>query len=404
MKTKNIVEAGIQFEIPISNKTNSNVKIPKRSDPVFYNKIQALNRDISIAVLNSWSSIHNRKFTNLAEPFSGSGIRALRYAIQGTGINSIYMNDIAPNSISVTRKNFDLNSKKIENLTHAYYSMDAKLFFLELRKKDIFLDYIDVDPYGSPQPFMRSALLTLQDNGIIAVTATDMPVITGLYSDKAYRRYNIPFKVRNRSYCHEIGLRMFIAYLQREGLFYKQALTPILSYYADNYVRVFLQNSKDYSMKQIIHSHGFILDCRNCSKRTVYDWEKKDKFPYNCSNCEKSVSPIGPIYLGQLHDKNLIDYMDENKLDLIHKGKIDRRSRYEKFLYLFKEDLKIDLPWFYHLGSLGKTMMLSLPSPSELVKILQNLGYEASLTHFNGQGIKTDYAIELSDGKELQIE
>jgi tRNA (guanine26-N2/guanine27-N2)-dimethyltransferase len=401
VRTKEQSESGIIFNIPTTELVNENV--PKKSDPVFYNKKQALNRDISVAVLKGWSEIYDVEFSNIAEPFSGTGIRALRYALQVPSIKSIYVNDIAPKSINITKKNFKNYNDTLKNKVKiSYHNTDAKLFFLRLRQEEIFLNFIDIDPYGSPQQFMRSALLTLEKSGVIAVTATDMPVITGLYPSKAYRLYNIPFNVRNRSYCHEIGLRMFIAYLQREGLFYKQKLIPILSYYADHYVRVFMVNKIGGSIEDIIYSHGYVLDCPKCNKRTFYDWERKDKeSAVYCDNCRNPVVPIGPIYIEKLHDTNLINYLCNNLDAFIKNGMIDRINRFKKIVPLFKEDLVVNIPWFYSMGNLGKLMKKSLVSPKQMIVILKKMGYNASLTHFSGQGVKTDYTLELDDGSKF---
>ena len=88
-----------------------------------------------------------------------------------------------------------------------------------------------------------------------------MPVITGKFPEKAYRLYQIPnYRVSNRSYCHEVGLRMLIAYIQREALFYKLPLVPLLSFYVDHYVRVFMHHNTKFTIDKVIQSHGYIYD------------------------------------------------------------------------------------------------------------------------------------------------
>ena len=36
-----------------------------------------------------------------------------------------------------------------------------------------YFDYIDIDPFGSPNPFLAAAIGRITRNGIVAVTATD---------------------------------------------------------------------------------------------------------------------------------------------------------------------------------------------------------------------------------------
>ena len=396
LNLKTISEAGINFLLPEVEQLVPEAKhIPRRSDPVFYNAKQSLNRDISIMMLHAIKNLQLNKLENVVETFAGTGIRALRYALQGPKLQNLYINDISPPSINLTKDNFALYKDKITTQTH-YYNMDAKLLFLELRQQDIFLDFIDIDPYGTPQPYLRNALLTLENSGVLAITATDMPVITGKYPEKAYRLYQIPnFKVANRSYCHEIGLRMLIAYVQREALFYKLPLVPLLSYYCDHYVRAFLHHDSSVSVDKIIQTHGYITDCSQCGKREFFSWKDSFKHKYICSNCSSNVRPLGPLYLGPLHQNSVVVQLQRYIIDFPKKHLIDRRARLERMIPLFKEDLKVNLPWYYELGYISKKYKLSIRSPALIIEKLHEKGFDAGLTHFDGQSIRTNYPLEL---------
>lgn len=401
LNLKKATESGINFLLPeVEELIPEQKHVPRRSDPVFYNAKQSLNRDISIMMLHAIKELHLSKLENIIETFSGTGIRALRYALQAPSFTNLYVNDIAPRSIQLTKDNFELHKNKIHSLVH-YYNTDAKLLFLDLRKEDVFLDFIDIDPYGTPQPYLHNALLTLERSGIMAITATDMPVITGLYPEKAYRLYQIPnYKVANRSYCHEVGLRMLIAYVQREAFFYKHSLVPLLSYYCDHYVRFFLRNDPNVSIDKIIQSHGYISECTHCGKRDYYFWKDSFKHKNICSNCSKSVRPIGPLYLGPLHNESVVDKLQQYIIEFPKKQLIDRRARLERLIPLFKEDLQVQVPWFYEVGAISKKDKYSYPGPAVIVEKLRKKGFKASFTHFEGQAIRTDYPFEI-DGKKL---
>ena len=277
-----------------------------------------------------------------------------------------------------------------------YYNTDAKLFFLELRRQEIFLDFIDIDPYGTPEPYLHNAFLTFEKNAVIAVTATDMPVITGKFPEKAYRLYQIPnYKIVNRSYCHELGLRMLIAYIQREALFYKLPVVPLLSYYCDHYVRVFMHHDTTFTIDKIIQSHGYVKDCPRCGKRDWYSWKESFKHSSVCSNCSNSVVPIGPIYIGPLHHSAILKELQSIYVEFSKKKSIDRHQRLQRLLPLFTEDLKINSPWYYQLGEVSKRKKISQTGPAHVIEILEEHGIPASLTHFDGPAVKTNYALEL---------
>ena len=81
------------------------------------------------------------------------------------------------------------------------------------------------------------------------------------------------------------------------------------------------------------------------------------------------------------------------------KNFIDRRARLDRMIPLFAEDLKTDLPWFYHLGDISKRFKLDLPGPHDVITSLQQNGFTASLTHFDGTAIKTDFPLEIEAEK-----
>lgn len=389
-------ESGINFLLPeVENPEPESKHIPRRSDPVFYNPRQGLNRDLSIMVLHAVRELNISKLERVVETFSGTGIRALRYTLQVPGIQDLFINDISPRSIDLTKKNFELHRDNHHVNLH-YYNQDANLFFLKLREEDHFLDFIDIDPYGTPAPYIHNALLTLEKSGVLAVTATDMPVITGKFPEKAYRLYQIPnYKVSNRSYCHEIGLRMLIAYVQREGFFFKKRFVPLLSFYADHYVRIFFHQDSSTTIDKIIQSHGYVTDCTHCGKRDFFFWKESFSHKRLCSNCSASVRPIGPIYLGPLHSNRIVDKLQEYLQTFPKQNLMDRRQRLDRIVPLFKEDLKITLPWYYELGNISKKHKFSIHSPQYLIDKLLEHGQQASLTHFDGQAIRTDYPIEI---------
>ena len=200
-------EAGILFQVPLAKTeedTSNSTHIPRRSDPVFYNPRQALNRDISILALQAWAHMKYPS-KSILEAFAGTGIRALRYALQGPSFQDIYVNDVSTQAIQLCQTNFtpylaQIKKKEIK----LKFSVDHCLsFFKQASANQQLFDIIDLDPFGTPQPYIRPAVDLLNNNpGLLAITATDMPVITGLYPKKAYKLYQIPnFKVSNRSYC-----------------------------------------------------------------------------------------------------------------------------------------------------------------------------------------------------------
>ena len=100
---------------------------------------------------------------------------------------------------------------------------DANLFLL----KSSGFDYIDIDPFGSPNPFLENAVVRLSREGILAVTATDTSGFTGTYPKATKRKYDSrPIK---NEIMHETGIRILIRAVQLFGSRHDKALIPIYS-------------------------------------------------------------------------------------------------------------------------------------------------------------------------------
>ena len=162
------------MELP---KTNVNAKME-----VFYNPVMVSNRNISILFLNS---IVNKNL-KIALPLAGSGIRGLRFLkeLKKGKIKQLDVNDHKENFETVFKTNMDLSKVKPTKKVNIYHK-DASLFLLQ---QDGY-DYIDLDPFGSPNPFIASTVARISRGGVIAVTATDTAALTGTYPKVTKRKY-----------------------------------------------------------------------------------------------------------------------------------------------------------------------------------------------------------------------
>lgn len=157
----------------------------KTKNDVFYNPIQEFNRDLSIAVLNTYSWLNKDKKLNILEALAASGIRSMRYAREVANCGQIVANDFDSHACELIRLNTDLNGvgdRVRANCDDAIVLMNrlSKSNFKNLDKSEqIQFDCIDLDPYGSPAPFLDGALRTISNGGILMVTATDAGVLCG---------------------------------------------------------------------------------------------------------------------------------------------------------------------------------------------------------------------------------
>src|SRR3989338_11110280 len=200
-----------------------NKKIVSKEMQVFYNPVMGINRDISVLLLNS---INNNDL-QIADPLAASGIRSIRFLkeLNKDKISRIYINDFDKNAVKSIKENLILNKIKYKNNKKmTIENEDANLFLL----KSTGFDYTDVDPFGTPNPFLDAACKRLARDGILAVTATDTSALAGTYPQACIRKYWAAPK--KDALMHETGLRILIRKIQLVAAQYDKALTPIFSY------------------------------------------------------------------------------------------------------------------------------------------------------------------------------
>ena len=329
---------------------------------VFYNPLMASNRNISILLLNS---LPNTKM-NLADPLAGSGIRSLRFLkeLKKGKINTIFVNDVKDNFSKVFTTNCKENKipTKMINLSNE----DASLFLLHHTG----FDYIDIDPFGSPNPFLAAAVARISRKGILAITATDTAALTGTYPKVTPRKY---WAASLKNYLmHEIGLRILIRKVQLQGMQFDKVLVPILSYHQDHYFRVYFQSGKGKDdCDAILQQHQFLHSCPSC---LAFSLSK-----YNVGRCcRKAVQVAGPLWVGSLSDKTVLTKMAKN----------NPFPEEQKFLDTLAKEATMDTVGFYDLHEIAHNLK---KEPPKMEAALEKL--KAVRTHFSMTGIKTKESI-----------
>jgi len=315
---------------------------------VFYNPLMELNRTISVLLLKSL----NRKKMQIAEPMAGTGIRCIRFLLEldKSIIDGVHINDASLDAVKSIRANLKLN--KIKN-NFKIYSNDASIFLLNSKG----FDYIDIDPFGTPTPFIDAAMKRLARNGVLAVTATDTAALSGTSPKACLRKYwALPKK---DSIMHETGLRILIRRIQLIGASYSKALTPVFSYAKDHYMRAFFlcEKSKE-KCDEIIKQH-------------------------------KIINGAGPVWAGRLWCTELVKKM----------AQLCKDEKTKKFLATIYEESKISAMGFYDIPQMCKKEKIEVPGFDYLFERIRKSGYAASRTHFEPMGIKS----RISEEKLVKI-
>ncbi|MEM2104280.1 MAG: tRNA (guanine(10)-N(2))-dimethyltransferase [Candidatus Bathyarchaeia archaeon] len=356
--------------------------VPSKA-PVFYNPVMEFNRDIAVLALQVYQRIVNREIS-ICEPLAGCGVRGIRFAKEVKAVKKVLVNDINEKAYVLARYNVEINRLR-RRITVKNY--DANFLLAGYSAPYKRFDVIDLDPFGSPSSFLDSAIRATRDGGLLAVTATDMAPLCGVHPKACMRKYG--GKPLRTEYCHEIALRLVIGCAVAAAAKYEIALTPLFSHSTDHYVRFYSvlehgARKADGSLQKM----GYILHCFNCLHRETLNKNLFLEHGGKCPHCSSKMDFAGPLWLGKIADENFCISMEKeaNKRNFKFKAKI------RKILTLVKEECQAS-PTYYVLDKICSRMKMRVPSIRVVFQALREKGFEASLTHFNPKGLKSNLPI-----------
>ena len=351
-----------------------NGKISKELD-VFYNPVMKFNRDVSVLLLNSMNELYDFKEIQIADIMAGSGVRALRFLkeLNKGIIKNMTVNDYDENFSELFKKNLELNDMALDD-SLIIGNKDANILLLE----SLGFDYIDIDPFGSPNPFLESSIVRISRNGILAVTATDTAPLSGTYPDACKRKY---WAIPLRNYLmHEVGLRILIRKVQLIGSQHDKALVPIYSYFKDHYFRIFFKCTKGKNIvDEILAQHKYLLFCEKCFSHVISETNTG-----HCMKCDTKMIYSGPMWIGKIFDEKLAAKIFEMNND----------KRNNKFLETIRDESLIDFTCFYDIHAIAKKFKLEISRFDKLIDSIKKDGYVVSRTHFTPLGIKTNMPLD----------
>lgn len=346
-----IVEGTTRLVVPAAHSSGGP---GKRVGRVFFNAQMAFNRDVSVMFLRA------RPVRSALDAMSATGARAVRWANEVRGID-ITANDRDPEAVAYIGANIELNG--VGDSCHA--SHDDLRCLLARRAYDL----VDLDPFGTPVPFVPAAVQAVKRRGVLAVTATDTAPLSGTYPRKCARRYGA--RSARSPFGHESGLRILIGHLAKEAAKEDRGVRCLLSFYADHYFRVYLEmveggEAADETLARL----GYLEHDPATGRTTV--------------SSAGSPRAAGPLWLGPLHDPELLGRMSADS------GLADP-ARCRRYLELWRSE--VDVPFFYENDEISSLLGISPPRMDALLERLGAVG-KVSRTHFSPTAFRTDLDLE----------
>lgn len=329
------------------------------TDGVFYNPRMRTNRDICVAMALELG------INEYLDAFSASGIRGIRVKKEA-GVERVVMNDIIPSACQRIRENLALNE-----ISDCEVTCESASAIMSRRR----FETIDLDPFGSPAQFLAPAAYSARS--YLFITATDTAPLCGAHLRSGMRKYlAVPL---NTEYHREMGVRILMGAVIRELARADKGGMPLLSYATEHYVRLHLHIKKGArEADETLESMGYVEHCFGCggwSLRMGMGCTSSGR----CSFCGGKTCTAGPLWLGQLHDKDLLKSVLR---------RLDPESRAKRLVLLCSEE--VDVPFYYDHHKICRRLRITPSKVESVISDLLEHGFRASRTHFTGVGIKTD--------------
>jgi len=351
---------------------------PSRA-PVFYNPVMEFNRDLSVLAFRAYQRLVNHDI-GICEPLTSQGIRGIRYAMEVEGVVRVLLSDINYHAYELAQYNVAHNGLQ-GRVVLEHKDANSVLSCNASPKKRF--DIVDIDPFGTPVPFLDSAVRALKNGGLLAVTATDLAPLCGVHTKACIRKYG--GKPMRAEYCHELAVRLLSGCIAQMAAKHDIGVKILLSHSSDHYIRVYVQISygcqkADESLKNM----GYILHCFNCLHRET---SQQAFHSLICPQCGTKMDYAGPLWIGPINNKDYINQVLIESQAVTFKR---NSRRINKILTTIQAEAEAPIT-YYVLDNVGKKLGLPATAIQSFVLALQNSGgYQVVQTHFNPRGIKTN--------------
>lgn len=267
---KIITEGGTKFKAYTAD-------IVSKKMPVFYNPVKEFDRTLSVKI------VQELKPRNALDLLCASGARGLRL-MNEAGV-PVTFNDRNPAAVKLAKANLKLN-----NLKARVYNKEANKLLYDLGD---YFDFIDIDPFGSPNEWLEACIRHTNRRGCLAITATDTAALNGARPKAAFRKYHA--QAQRHPFMKETGLRVLIKHVIEKGAEQEAAMKPVIAHSTAHYYRIyFIKDLGAGRCDELLNNIKYIYYCRKTGYRG---------YERHCSNCME----LGTVYTGKINSLKIED-------------------------------------------------------------------------------------------------
>ncbi len=306
--------------------------------PVFLNsKAARVNRDVSVLFLSVL------KPRDVLDGMAATGIRGIRYFVE-SGIPQVYFNDLNETAVQIARKNAERHGTGFKFFNDDFNSVCLRNRFWA----------VDLDPFGSPAPFIWSAARAVRSGGYLLVSATDTRPLSGASPKQALAKYGVV--IRKPEWYPELMARVLYFLLFHAAAIHGKGIEPVLAFTYEHHVRVVARLWEKPS-----------LITKNSKQIGFYEHDGKQ---------------YGPIWVGSLQDQEVAS-------KALERWDPDYTKASRKILELASAEP--DVVGYYNVHFWAERLKLKqIPKFERVIDALRDLGFVAERVLWSDKGIKTD--------------
>jgi tRNA (guanine26-N2/guanine27-N2)-dimethyltransferase len=316
----------------------------------FYNPSMRVNRDVTVLALAAAAP----RGATFLDGLAATGVLGIRAALEAGRELAVSWNDKNPNAHALI-----LDNARRNGVTGEVLRDDLRVVLASRR-----WGAVDIDPFGTPVPFVDAALQQAWKGAIVGITATDTAPLAGTYPSACWRRYGAR-SIRNPCGA-ETALRLFLGYIARGAAAHERGMNPIAAFAAEHFVKAIVS----------IDSHVRAADASLANLGFVrFDGAR----PLVSENSPEGAH-AGPLWVGPLSDPELLPTMVPGEGTSFAAAQLLERLLGESGLP----------PLFYENHALARMLGADPVPVAAWIDGLEAMGFRAARPHVNANAVKTD--------------
>ncbi len=247
-------------------------------------------------------SLARRGPLRVLDLMAGSGIRSLRYGLEGEAMQ-VWANDADPDRLPLLRANLAALPATVAVPPTA---LTAQRLLASLMAAGERRELIDLDAFGYPGALLPAALECVAFGGVLYLASTDGRGPTGHDRPVAIRRYGASARTHPAPW--ELALRLQLGAVARAAWAQGRGIRPLFAFSEGRTFRTAVRVERLPARREE-EALGMLAHCHGCGEQLVQPLLRLGRWPTCACPGEPKLAVSGPLWIGPLQDLDGLEGM-----------------------------------------------------------------------------------------------